>query len=117
MGIADRHTAARSRLPRRPPARGRVACGALALTATQSGAQSIDELSAKIDAAKQEAQALGSQIQSATDQLAAAQQSAIDAASARPSSTPFFSRGRRRNGGSRLPWTSRRAISLLRAGN
>ena len=82
MGIANRDSN-NAALPRLPGARllaMALATGTLALTATQSGAQSIDALTAKIDAAKQEAQALGSQIQSATDQLAAAQQRAIDAA-------------------------------------
>jgi peptidoglycan hydrolase CwlO-like protein len=57
-----------------------LACAALGITATQSGAQSIDELNSRIDAAKQEAQALGAKIDSATNELAAAQQRAIDAA-------------------------------------
>ena len=82
MGIANRdsNTPAPRRLRGARLLAAMFACGALALTATQSGAQSIDELNNRIEAAKAEAQALGSQIQSATDGLAAAQQQAIDAA-------------------------------------
>ena len=81
MGIANRDS--NTPAPRLRGARllaAMFACGALSLTAAQSGAQSIDELNDRIEAAKAEAQALGSQIQSATDGLAAAQQQAIDAA-------------------------------------
>jgi peptidoglycan hydrolase CwlO-like protein len=82
MGPADR-----TKLPSAPRRRivarllaATVACGTLSLTATQSGAQSIDELNSQIDAAKQEAQALGAKIDATSNELAAVQQRAIDAA-------------------------------------
>src|SRR5215218_1989772 len=69
------------------PARSRIAaalalgaCCALALGASGSFAQSIDELNSKISGAKEQAQALGAQVQQTSEQLAAAQQRAIAAA-------------------------------------
>lgn len=53
---------------------------ALAVGVAGSKAQSIDELNSKIAGAKDQAQALGSQIEQTSAQLAAAQQQAIDAA-------------------------------------
>jgi peptidoglycan hydrolase CwlO-like protein len=76
MGTANRNTSA----PLRRLLVAILACAALGFTAAHSGAQSIDDLHSKIDAAKQEAQSLGAQIQSTSDELASAQQQAIDAA-------------------------------------
>lgn len=77
MGIADDKST--------PPLR---LIGALALAlvaafvigASTSGAQSIDDLNSKIAGARDQAQALGAQIDETSTQLAAAQQRAIDAA-------------------------------------
>ena len=57
-----------------------VCCGAFGLGAAATGAQSIDELNSKISGAKDQAQALGGEIDAASAQLAVAQQRAIDAA-------------------------------------
>jgi septal ring factor EnvC (AmiA/AmiB activator) len=95
MGIANRNSLnpARSRLPGSRLLAAVLACATLGVTAAHSGAQSIDELNSRIDAAKQEAQSLGSQIQSATDQLAAAQQKAIDAAQREAELTAVLAKG------------------------
>jgi septal ring factor EnvC (AmiA/AmiB activator) len=78
MGIRDQDD--NSSAPARRALAVLIACGALAFTAAHSGAQSIDALNSKIEDAKREAQALGSQIDSTSAQLAAAQQEAIAAA-------------------------------------
>jgi septal ring factor EnvC (AmiA/AmiB activator) len=69
------------------PARRRIgvaialgACCVVAVGASGSFAQSIDELNSKIAGAKDQAQALGAQVQETSEQLAAAQQQAIAAA-------------------------------------
>jgi len=98
MGIRsrDRHIPARRRRHARTLA-ATLACAALGLgAAAQSDAQSIDELNAKIEAAKAEAGELGAQIQSATDQLAAAQQRAIDAARREAELTEVLAKGEAR---------------------
>jgi septal ring factor EnvC (AmiA/AmiB activator) len=54
--------------------------GALALQAGSSGAQSIDELNSKIAGAREQAQALGGEIEAASAELASVQAEAIAAA-------------------------------------
>jgi DNA repair exonuclease SbcCD ATPase subunit len=53
---------------------------AIALSAAQSGAQSVDELNARIASAESEAQSLGAELDASTSQLAVAQSEAAAAA-------------------------------------
>jgi chromosome segregation ATPase len=71
--------------------------GALTLGVSQSLAKpSIDELNSQISAAKDQAQALGSQIESTTAELAAAQQEAIVAAQREAQLSAVLEQGRKR---------------------
>lgn len=70
---------------------------ALALAGVQrSGAQEIDALNSKIAGAREQANSLGAQIQAATDQIAAAQQQAIEAAQHEAQLTAVLDRGEAR---------------------
>ena len=73
-------------------------CGlvVVAAGAPRSGAQQIDALNSRIAGAKEQAQSLGAQIQSATEQLAAAQQEAIEAAQREAQLTEVLDRGEAR---------------------
>jgi septal ring factor EnvC (AmiA/AmiB activator) len=79
MGRTNTHNP--SPAPARKTIAALVACAILGLGAAQSlAAQSVDELNSRIAGAKQQAQALGAEIDSTTAELAAAQQQAIVAA-------------------------------------
>jgi septal ring factor EnvC (AmiA/AmiB activator) len=72
-------------------------CAALVLGATQSfAAQSIDELNSRIAGAKEQAQALASQIDATSAELAAAQQQAIAAAQREAQLTAVLEQGQER---------------------
>lgn len=71
-------------------------CAAAALPATGAGAQSIGELNAKIAGAREQAQALGSQVEAATAQLHTAQAEAIAAAQREAQLGEVLARGERR---------------------
>jgi septal ring factor EnvC (AmiA/AmiB activator) len=79
MGRPNTHNP--SPAPARRTIAALAACAILGLGAAQSmAAQSVDELNSRISGAKQQAQALGAEIDSTTAELAAAQQQAIVAA-------------------------------------
>jgi len=95
-----------SRSLRRPPrlpsawrTRTLAICGAtlaVALPVAHSGAQGIDELNSQIEGARGEAQALASEIESTTAELAAAQERAIAAAQREAQLTEVLARGEAR---------------------
>ena len=57
-----------------------AACGALVLGVAESGAQSVDQLNSKIAGAREQAQALGAEIEATSAELASVQAEAIAAA-------------------------------------
>jgi septal ring factor EnvC (AmiA/AmiB activator) len=71
-------------------------CGALALGAAQSGAQSIDELNSRIAGARDEAQALGAEIEAASAELASVQAEAMAAAQREAELSAVLARGQAR---------------------
>jgi peptidoglycan hydrolase CwlO-like protein len=84
--------------------RGRLRRGALALIAgaavaapvAQSGAQSVDELNARISSAQSQAQSLGAQIEASASQLATARSQAAVAAAREAELSAVLARGRER---------------------
>ena len=89
--------------PSRPLAGGRArilgligVCAAVALPAANSGAQGIAELDSQIAGAREEAEALGAEIESTTAELAAAQERAIAAAQREAQLTEVLARGEAR---------------------
>lgn len=72
------------------------ACLAVAVPVAQSGAQGIGELNSQIEGAQAEAQALASEIESATAELAAAQERAIAAAQREAQLNEVLARGQAR---------------------
>jgi len=97
MGLADNHNSARFR---RFTVARLLACGAavaaVALPATLAGAQSIDELNSRIAGAQDQADALGAEVEAATEQLRVAQQQAIAAAAREAQLSQVLARGQRR---------------------
>ena len=92
MGHAKTHNS-----PARTAIVGLLASGLLAAGATQAlGAQSIDELNSRIAGAKDQAQALGAQIDSATAELASAQREAMVAAEREAQLSAVLAAGRER---------------------
>ncbi len=71
-------------------------CGALALPVAQSGAQSIDELNSRIAGAREQAEALGAEIEAASAQLSAVQGRAIAAAQREAQLSAVLARGQER---------------------
>src|SRR5918992_773289 len=91
MGIRDRKL-----FPPIPACAARLAPAAAVALAERSPAQTIDGLEARIAAAREEAEALGAEIEAATAELAAAQQRAIDAARQEAELTRRLARGEAR---------------------
>jgi septal ring factor EnvC (AmiA/AmiB activator) len=73
-----------------------LACAALAFPAALAHAQSIDELNSRIASAHDQADAIGAEIQAATEQLRAAQEQAIAAAAREAQLSAVLERGERR---------------------
>src|SRR5688500_13611266 len=95
MGIDRRNTLP----PRAATALSLIVLGGLAvlaLAATHSGAQSIDELNSRIAGARDEAQALAAEIESTTSELAATQERAIAAAQREAQLSEVLARGQER---------------------
>jgi peptidoglycan hydrolase CwlO-like protein len=81
---------------RRGGALALIAGATVAAPATQSGAQSVDELNARIASAQSEAQSLGAQIEASASQLAAARSQAAAAAAREAELSAVLARGRER---------------------
>jgi septal ring factor EnvC (AmiA/AmiB activator) len=98
MGIASRENPARTRRVAGPwrLLAAVAALAALAVPAAIAPAQSIDELNSRIAGAREQADAIGAQIESATMQLQAAQQQAIAAAAREAQLSAVLARGERR---------------------
>jgi septal ring factor EnvC (AmiA/AmiB activator) len=94
MGKRNRHT----RLRPTPLALLASLAGtvALAIPVTSSGAESIDSLNSQIAGAKQQAQALGAEVQRTSEQLAAAQSEAIAAAQREAQLSAVLAKGEER---------------------
>ena len=79
------------------PAWSRLAVGvAIALSAAQSGAQSVDELNARIASAQSEAQSLGAELDASTSQLAVARSEAAAAAAREAELSAVLAEGQER---------------------
>ena len=92
MGSSNNHIS-----PARALFTALLAVGLLAAGATQAlGAQSIDELNSRIAGAREQAQALGAQIDSASAELAAAQRDAMAAAEREAQLSAVLAEGRER---------------------
>jgi peptidoglycan hydrolase CwlO-like protein len=75
---------------------GLLLCGALLVPATTLGARSIDELNSQIAGAREQAGAIGAQIEAATAELRVAQEQAIAAAAREAQLSAVLERGQRR---------------------
>ena len=120
MGIEnrDKPSPARAAPPRRRARRLLAAlalCGALALPVAQSGAQSIDELNSRIAGAREQAEALGAEIEAASAELAAAQRRAIAAAQREAQLSAVLARGQEREARLEAAVASRRRRARRRA--
>jgi septal ring factor EnvC (AmiA/AmiB activator) len=90
-----------------------AACAALVLGVADSGAQSIDQLNSKIAGAREQAQALGAEIEATSAELASAQAEAIAAAQREAQLTAVLARGEARE--ARLEAAVEAAEAALRA--